>query len=369
MTMRTLSVLLDKEFRQFVRSPFLPKMVVMFPLMVMLVIPWVTTLDVRHVGVAVVDNDRTASSRRVVQKIGASDYFTLYDVADHYAVALGELEKGDVDVIVEIPDDFERSLAAGAPKKVSISANGVNALKGNLGAQYMLQSVMQSLAELRDEEGQPAASDPVVVQNRYNPTLEYRYYMIPALMIMLLIMICGFLPALNLVGEKEKGTIEQINVTPVSRFTFTLAKLIPYWIIGLVLLAFAMLLAWLVYGLSPVGSFGAIYLAAALFILTMSGLGVVIANKSDTMQQAMFVMFFFVMLFVLMSGLITPIESMPGWAQWITRFLPPRYFVEVMRAVYLKGTALAELWDSYIALAVSAAVFGLLAALTYRKQA
>ena len=299
--MRTLLVLLDKEFRQFVRNPFLPKMVIMFPLMVMLVIPWVTTQDVRHIGVVVVDNDHTMASRRIVQKIGASDYYTLYDVADNYTAALGALEEGDVDVIVEIPDDFERSVTAGAPGKVSISANGVNALKGSLGSQYMVQSVMQSLAELRAEQGQAAPPDLLVVQNRYNPTLEYRYYMVPALMIMLLIMICGFLPALNLVGEKEKGTIEQINVTPVGRFTFTLAKLVPYWIIGLVLLAFAMLLAWVVYGLVPVGSFGAICLAAALFILTMSGIGVVIANNSDTMQQAMFVMFFFVMLFVLMS--------------------------------------------------------------------
>ena len=251
---------------------------------------------------------------------------------------------------------------------VSITANGVNALKGSLGSQYMVQTVMQTLAELRAEKGLAAGPDPIAVQNRYNPTLEYRFYMIPALMIMLLIMICGFLPALNLVGEKEKGTIEQINVTPVDRFTFTLAKLVPYWVIGLVLLAFAMLLAWVVYGLVPMGSFGAICLAAALFILTMSGIGVVIANNSDTMQQAMFVMFFFVMLFVLMSGLVTPVESMPGWAQWITRFLPPRYFVGIMRAVYLKGTTFAELWGDYAVLAVSASVFGLLAALTYRKR-
>ena len=363
--MRTLLVLLDKEFRQFFRNPFLPKMAVMFPLMVMLVIPWVTTQDVRHVGVAVVDHDRTAASRRILQKIGASDYYTLYDVADSYASALGALEEGCID---EIPDGFERSVATGTPRKVSISANGVNALKGSLGSQYMVQTVMQTLAELRAEKGLAAGPDPIAVQNRYNPTLEYRFYMIPALMIMLLIMICGFLPALNLVGEKEKGTIEQINVTPVGRFTFTLAKLVPYWVIGLVLLAFAMLLAWVVYRLVPVGSFGAICLAAALFILTMSGIGVVIANRSETMQQTMFVMFFFVMIFILMSGLITPVESMPAWAQWITRFLPPRYFVGIMRAVYLKGTTFAELWGDYAVLAVSASVFGLLAALTYRKR-
>ncbi len=367
--MRILLVLLDKEFRQFFRSSFLPKMVVIFPMMIMFVIPWVTTMDVRHIGVSVVDNDRTASSRRLVQKIDASDYFTLHDVAEHYDASLAALEKGDVDVIVEIPDDFERSIVAGSPRKVSISANGVNALKGNLGTQYTVQAVMQTMAELRGEQGLPAAADLVVVENRYNSTLEYRNYMIPALMIMLLIMICGFLPSLNLVGEKEKGTIEQINVTPVSRLSFTLAKLIPYWIIGFVVLTFVMLIAAVVYGLTPAGSFGAIYLAAALFILTMSGIGVMIANMSETMQQAMFVMFFFVMIFVLMSGLITPIESMPGWAQTITRFLPPRYFVEVMRAVYLKGTVIGELWHNYAALAGFAAVFNTLAALTYRKQA
>lgn len=321
--MRTLLVLLDKEFRQFFRNPFLPKMAVAFPMMVMLVIPWITTMDVRHVGVSVVDNDRSTASRRLVGKIGASDYFRLYGVTEHYGASLAALERGDVDVIVEIPDDFERSIAERSPRRVSITANGVNALKGSLGSQYMVQTVMGTLAELLAEEGVAPSPDLITVQNRYNPTLDYRAYMIPALMIMLLIMLCGFLPALNLVGEKERGTIEQINVTPVGRLTFTLAKLIPYWIIGLAVLTVAMSLAWLVYGLTPVGAVGAVYLAAALFIVTMSGLGVAIANRSDTMQQTMFVMFFFVMIFVLMSGLITPIASMPGWAQAITRLLRP----------------------------------------------
>ena len=256
--MRTLLVLLDKEFRQFFRNPFLPKMVVMFPLMVMFVIPWVTTMDVRHIGVAVVDNDRSDASRRLIAKLGASDYFSLYEVSDTYAASLETLEAGGADVIVEIPDDFERDRMSGTPRKVSIAANGVNALKGSLGSQYVTQTVMRTLAELRDEQGQTAASELITVQNRYNPTLEYRYYMIPALMIMLLIMLCGFLPALNLVGEKETGTIEQINVTPVSRFTFTLAKLIPFWIVGLLVLTVVVLVAWWLYGLFPAGSLGAV---------------------------------------------------------------------------------------------------------------
>ena len=341
--MRMLRVLLEKEFLQFLRNPFLPRMALIFPVMVMLVFPWVTTMDVRHIGVAVVDNDRTATSRRLISKIGASDYYTLQEAADDFAGALDALESGAADVVLEIPDGFEEGLSSDNPKKASISANGVNATKGSLGTQYLQQTLMATLAELQAERGAAPAPETIVVQNRYNPTLEYRNYMIPALMIMLMIMICGFLPALNLVGEKETGTIEQINVTPVGSFTFTLAKLIPYWIIGLVVLTLAMLLAAVIYGLTPVGSPGCIYLAAVLFIFVMSGFGIIAANFSDTMQQTMFGMFFFVMIFILMSGLITPISSMPEWAQRITWFLPPRYFIDIMRAVYLRGAALADL--------------------------
>lgn len=366
--MGTLRFLLEKEFRQFVRNPFMPKMVVMFPLVVMLVMPLVTTMDIRHIGVAVVDRDHSEVSRRLTEKIAASDYFTLQRVTADYASALALLEDGQVDVILDIPDRFDRSLATATPRKVSIAANGVNAVKGSFGTQYLTQVVARTLVELRSEQGLPAAADAVVVQNRYNPTLDYRWFMIPALMIMLIVMLCGFLPALNLVGEKETGTIEQINVTPVSRFTFTLAKLIPFWVIGFVVLTLAMIVSWAVYGLAPAGNVGAIYLAAALFILAMSGIGVIIANHSSTMQQTMFVMFFFVMIFVLMGGLITPVESMPGWAQTVTLFTPPRYFVDAMRSVYLKGTTVAELWTDYAVLAGFAVSLNLWSALSYRKR-
>lgn len=367
--MRTLLVLLDKEFRQFFRNPFLPRMVVLFPAMVMLVMPWVTTMDIRHIGVAVVDRDHSSASRRIVQKIAASDYFTLCDVADSYAAALRSLDAGDADAVLEIPDGFGAALDGGlTPPRVAVSANGVDAVKGSLGTQYLVQTVAGAVTELRAARGMPSAEDPVVVENRYNPTLDYRHYMIPALMIMLLIMLCGFLPALNLVGEKETGTIEQINVTPVSPVAFTLAKLIPYWIIGMVVLTLAMALAWAVYGLLPAGSFGTVYLAALLFTFVMSGLGVIAANYSSTMQQAMFGMFFFVMIFVLMSGLVTPVESMPLWAQQFTHLLPPCYFVEIMRSVYLKGATVGDLWADFAALLLFALLAGALAALTYRKR-
>ena len=366
--MRTLSVLLQKEFRQLARNKFVPKVIVLFPIMVMLVIPWVTTMDVRNVGVTVVDDDRSTLSRRLVDNIDASEYLSVIAVCDDYAAALALLEAGETDAILEIPDDCESSLLEGRLKKMNISANGVNAMKGSLGSRYLMGAIAQTLAEVQAEKGLPASVEPTVVRNFYNPTLEYRNYMVPALMIMLLVMICGFLPALNLVGEKETGTIEQINVTPVGRFTFTLAKLIPFWLVGLVVLSIAMLLAWGVYALSPASSVAGIYAAALLFVLTMSGLGVAIANKSDTMQQAMFVMFFIVIIFILMSGLLTPIDSMPAWAQKITLFLPPRYFIEIMQSIYLKGATFNDLWHDFAALGVFAVVFDLIAVAAYKKR-
>lgn len=366
--MRILLVLLDKEIRQFWRNRFLPVMTIVFPIMVMLVFPWITTLEVKNVGVAVVDNDRSSASRRLLAKIDASDNFSLLGTVGEYPAALAMLERGDADLIVEIPDGFGDMTLPQRPK-ISISANGVNAVKGSLGTQYMLQTLLLAQAELLGERSPYAPADDIAVLNLYNPTLEYRFYMIPALIIILMIMLGGFLPALNLVIEKEKGTIEQMNVSPVGRLPFTLAKLIPFWAIGLFVLSVTMLIARFVYGLELEGSAGAIYSASVLFVLAMSGLGVTVANHSSTMQQTMFEMFFFVVIFVLMSGLITPVESMPEWAQWITRLLPPRYFVDIMRTVYLKGTTVAELWREYLVLGGFALLFDTLAVVTYKKQA
>ena len=207
-----------------------------------------------------------------------------------------------------------------------------------------------------------------VVSYLFNPTLEYRNYMIPALMTMLIIMLCGFLPALNLIGEKESGTIEQINVSPVGSATFVLSKLVPYWIVGIIVLTLAMALGAIVYGLYPAGNVGAIYLASLLFVFVMSGVGVTIANYSSTMTQGMFVMLFVVLVFVLMSGLMTPVSSMPDWAEAATYVIPPRYFIEIMRSVYLKGETMTDLSSQFIILSCFATTLLAFAAATYKKQ-
>ncbi len=366
--MRMFIVLVQKEFLQIKRNSFLPRLIIAFPILVMLLMPLIMTMDVRNVNVAVVDLDRSTTSRRISSHIEASEYLTLSQTTAEYKLAMDALEQGVVDVIVQIPDHFERDMAVATPERISITANAVNATKGGMGMQYIVQTIARTLTELHSESSPVNLSELVTIENRYNPTLNYRHYMIPALMIILFILICGFLPALSIVGEKESGTIEQINVTPVSRFTFTLAKLVPYWIIGLFVVTIAMLVARLVYGLTPVGSVWAIYLGALLFILTISGFSLTIANFSETMQQTMFVMFFFIMIFMLMSGLLTPVDSMPVWAQRFTLVLPPRYYVEILRSVYLKGATIAELWTNFTALGGFALLFNTLAALTYKKQ-
>ena len=265
--MRQLFILIQKEFIQIFRNPLLPRLIVIFPVMVMLVMPWVTTMDVRGVNVAIVDEDASTLSHRIASDVRAAEYFTINAEPTTHSEALGLLEGCKVDVILLIPKDFERDLASVAPQRIDISANAVNATKGSLGSQYLVQTIGSTLSKYRAEQGAPQLTDLTVVQNRYNPTLNYRHLMIPALMIMLVILICGFLSAVNIVSEKESGTIEQINVTPVGKFTFILAKLIPFWLIGLFVISVAMVVAWVVYGLTPLGSLGNIYLATILFIL------------------------------------------------------------------------------------------------------
>lgn len=250
----------------------------------------------------------------------------------------------------------------------------MNGTKGGMGSSYLASIVSDYARSLSAAEGRsvaPAARLPQVsVQtlNLYNPRLNYKLFMVPALMVMLLTLICGALPALNVVGEKEAGTIEQINVTPVRKFTFICAKLVPYWLTGLVVLTIAFFLAWLLYGILPAGHFLTLYFFALVFLLLVSGFGLVVSNYSSTLQQAMFVMFFFMLILVLMSGLFTPIHSMPRWAQTITYANPLRYFVEVMRTVYLRGGGVADLLPQLGMLLLFATCFNLWAVKSYRKS-
>ena len=365
--------LIEKEFKQMVRNVILPIVFVMLPLGMINVMPKAATQEVKNLKISVVDNDHSSLSERLVHNLSASAYFHLADYSPSYDSALHRVEAGDADFIIEIEPDFERNLMREGVCRVMISANAVNGVKAGLGSSYLAQIVADYSAQLREEMGLDASSVrlaklDVSPRYLYNAELDYKAFMVPGLMAMLMILIVGFLPALNIVGEKEKGTIEQINVTPVGRLEFIFSKLIPYWIVGLVILGYAMLLARGIYGMVPAGSIGLIFLFATVFILVVSSFGLIVSNYSDTMQQAALVMFFFLVIFILLSGLLTPVASMPRWAQIITTMNPLRYFIEAMRVLYLKGSSFTDLLPNFFALSAYAVVVGTWAIVSYRKN-
>jgi ABC-2 type transport system permease protein len=203
---------------------------------------------------------------------------------------------------------------------------------------------------------------------RFNPNLSYKVFMIPALMAMMLAMICGFLPALNIVSEKENGTIEQMNVTPVGKFTFILSKLIPYWVAGFVVITLCMFTAFVFYGLFPKGSILLLYLFAIVFVLCFSGFGLIVSNYANNIQQTIFIMFFFIITMIFLSGLFTPYQNMPEWAQIMGNASPLKYFIQVLRMIYLKGATFMEMQHLFYPLCALAVFFNGWAVLSYRKK-
>ena len=343
----TLKYLIQKEFLQIRRNAFLPRLIVMFPIVIMCVMPWVMQMEVKNIVVDVVDIDHTVESQRLVQQIAASNYFIFGGQKSTYAEAMKDIEKGRADVILEIRDG-----------KYLIAANAVNGTKGSMGSAYLSQIVSAPFS----------ASSATSVLTLYNKQQNYKLFMIPALFAIVMMLMTGFLPTLNIVGEKESGTIEQINVTPVSKWSFILAKLIPYWLIALFVITVCLLLAWLVYGITPAGPVLLIYVLAMLLALFFSSFGLIVSNYSDTMQQAMFVMWFFVVSIMLLSGLFTPTRSMPQWAYLTTYVNPMHYFIDAIRTVFIRGGGLHETAHQVLALAGIGTLMGCWAVQSYKKN-
>ena len=346
----TLRYLIQKEFLQIRRNAFLPRLIVLFPIMIMCVMPWVMQMEVKNIVVDVVDIDRTVESQRLVQQVAASNYFIFGGQKATYAEAMKDIEKGRADVILEIRDG-----------KYLIAANAVNGTKGAMGSAYLSQ-IITAPAQYAAIPSQPS------VLTLYNKGQNYKLYMIPALLAIVMMLMTGFLPTLNIVGEKEAGTIEQINVTPVSKWAFILAKLIPYWLIALFVITVCLLLAWLVYGLTPAGPVWLVYVLAMLLALFFSSFGLIISNYSDTMQQAMFVMWFFVVSLMLLSGLFTPTRSMPQWAYLTTYINPMHYFIDAIRTVFIRGGTFQHIAHQVFALLAIGLFMAVWAVQSYKKN-
>jgi ABC-2 type transport system permease protein len=363
--MRTLLYLVEKEFKQIMRDRFLPKIIFLVPIMQLLILPFAADFELRNINLALIDHDQSTASMRLRAKVVSSGYFRLTNLASGYEEGLGAIERNEADILLEIPAGFGKAVDRHEEPGLHISANAINGAKGGLGSAY-LTAILQDFK--REEAGLSLPSGKIYAMYLFNPHINYKSYMVPGIIVLLLTIIAGFLSALNIVREKERGTIEQINVTPVPKALFLLSKLIPFWIIGFLLLSLSLAIAYVVYGLTPVGTYALIYLFAALYLVAFTGFGLAISAISSNQQQAMFTAFFFLIIFALMSGLFTPINSMPAWAQQITFFNPVRYFVEVMRMVYLKGSTLSDLSTHFLIISLFAIALNTLAIIAYRKN-
>lgn len=371
--MRRLKFLLQKEFRQVFRDPSIIRIIFVMPMIQLMVLPWAADYEVKNIKLAVVDHDHSEYSRRFIEKVTSSGYFQLDHYTNSFDDAFTELEKDKADIIVEIPTDFERALVKENESPLFIAVNAINGVKAVLGGSY-IQSIIQDYnREIRMEWIQlprfnPETNIDIRPMNWFNPLMNYKFFMVPGILVILVTMVGSFLASLNIVREKEIGTIEQINVTPVKKYEFILGKLIPFWVLGLVILTIGLIISRVAYGIWPVGSFLTIYVFAAVYLLAVLGLGLLVSTYVSTQQQAMLISFFLMMIFILLGGLYTPIESMPVWAQWITKFNPVSYFIDVMRRVVLKGSSLQDILPHILIIFSFAIVLNGWAVLSYRKR-
>ena len=370
--MRTIKFLLQKEFRQIFRNRAILVMVMVMPVMQLLILPLAANYEVKNVNIAVIDNDHSSYSQKLISKITASGYFKLtgYDFSFKEAFKLIESDKADL--ILEIPHGFERNLVREDEQKLFIAVNAINGTKANLGGVYLTGIIKNFNADVRVQLVQPGKfnQQPTITiasSNWFNPYLNYHDFMVPGILAILVTMIGGFLTALNIVKEKEVGTIEQINVTPIKKHHFILGKLIPFWILGNIVFTLGLIVSWLIYGITPLGNILLLYAFIAVYLLAISGFGLLISTYCDTQQQAMFVMFFFMMVFILMGGLFTSIDSMPDWAKFVTKFNPVAYLIDVMRMIVLKGSGFKDVAKQLGTIGLFAVVLNSWAIINYKK--
>lgn len=371
--MRTLKFLLEKEFRQIFRNKAILRMIIALPLVQLLVMPIAADYEIKNVNISVVDHDHSTYSRKLTDKIIASGYFRLNDYSNSFTNSFDQFQKDHSDLVLEIPKNFEKDLVRDNQGNLFIAVNAINGTKASVGSVYLARIIAAFNSTVRAEWVQvPSGEGPPEIEvaaiNWFNPVLSYPFFMVPGILVILVTMVGAYMCALNIVREKEMGTIEQINVTPIKKHIFILGKLIPFWVIGNLVFTLGLFgVAWPVYHIVPAGSLWLMYGFLSVYLAALLGIGLLISTYSNTQQQAMSLAFFFMMIFILMGGLFTSVDSMPDWARWVARFNPVTYFIDVMRMVILKGSGLTDIKQHVLIVAGMALFFNAWAVLNYKK--
>ena len=379
--MRTIWFLVRKEYLQIFRDRAMVLQIFLLPLLQLLVLSNAATFEISRTRMFVVDLDRSRASRELVARFTASGYF----VPTHYGASSARADEAlvdrDVSMILTIPADFERDLVRGGTAPVQLVLNAEEGAAAGVIRSYAVRilsayaretgaALRPTVLSARDGERPPARGVPrleVRTRGWYNPMLDYYAYMVPGILVFLVTLVGTLLTAQNIAREKEIGTLEQLNVTPITRGQFIAGKLIPFWLLALVDLTLGLLIARFVFHVPMRGSLLLVFAAAMVYLVAALGIGLWISTLAETQQQAMFITFFILVIYVLMSGLFTPIDSMPRPVQWLTELNPVKHFIVIMRAVLVKGAGLADVRTPLLALAAFATTVQTLAVRQYSK--
>ena len=368
--MRTLGFLLRKEFLQIFRDRLMVAQMLLMPMIQLLLLASAATFEVKRASMYVVDRDHSTASRAIVSRLQASRRFVVIGASPSGAAASEAMLSHKAGVILGIPAGFGRDLVRAKVATVQVVLNAEDGAAAGVTQSYAAQVI----ASYAQEAGAAIVATPrgpsIEVRSRgwYNPELDYHAYMVPGILVQLVTVVGTLLTAMNIVREKELGTLEQLSVTPLSRSAFIAAKLIPLWLIALVELSLGLLIARFVFHVPMRGSLLLVYFAAAIYLIAALGVGLWVSTLAATQQQAMFVTFFIVMIYLLMSGLFTPVRSMPVWAQWMAQLNPVMHFIGIMRAVLVKGAGLADVARPLLALSALGTAVLTLAVRQYGRQ-
>lgn len=367
--MRTIRFILRKEFLQIFRNKGMLPIIFVMPFIQLLILSNAATFDVKNVKFQIVDRDRSDLSRQLIERFTSTHHFILTDMPTNYAQAEGSVLKNEASLIVEIPAFFEKDVITGATAKLQLVINSEDGSTAGVIQSYaaqIIQDFTRQAVLFQPTQGTTQRIE-IIARNWYNPELNYKHYMIPGILVALVTMIGLFLSGMNVVREKEIGTIEQINVTPIKKHQFIIGKLLPFLIIGLFELAMGLVIGRLVFDLPMLGGLPLVFGITIIYLILVLGLGLFISTVTETQQQAMFIAWFFMVIFMLMGGLFTPLDSMPLWAQQTMWINPVALFIRILRQVLLKGAPLYDIIPYVSALIGLAFTMFTLAVIRYRK--
>ncbi|MBE0649267.1 MAG: ABC transporter permease [Bacteroidales bacterium] len=368
--MRTIRYILQKEFTQIFRDKSMLPIIFIVPIVQLLVLSYTATFEIKNIRLVVVDHDHSTESRELINKFSGSKFFVYEGERPSDEAAQEELKKGDVDQIIVFEPHFEERLSQEKKASIHIITDAINGSAASLMNAYAV-SIINGFNQNILIQKYPLHYKGMPIQTRslfwYNPELNYFTYMVPGILVLLITLIAMFLSSMNIVKEKELGTIEQLNVTPITKMEFIIGKLVPFWIIAMVDLTIGLLIAHFWFGITIVGSPLLLLFVAATYLILILGFGLFISTLANTMQQAMFISWFALVIFILMSGLFTPLESMPIWAQKIDLLNPVAYFIKINRMIMLKGASFSDFRLEYFILVGYAGAMLIFSTLKYSK--